>query len=297
MREFLDGLKELARIEQLLVKNGLNSMKLECTMRILQQLQVMRYKYRSPLVPFTSVDKTHQMRPVNGEYDGHIPQCSVSRCGFACCDVGTSGLNTIKLTKGELDKTKLSTTHLTVIENLGDSGCRATCNNGCENGKGCAPDTGRNNLSGYKPNDCDDYPWFRNLNIGKIEMWISDEKCPLPATAKLTHLPGVLEHFRRDVETDSNSTRSYEGAIGEMVDYKKFDPIDLEKLDPDDIKIIFEAGVHHAITKEWRTISVLTDDSPESDIQEYERRLRKKMEQALKIVHLRDGIRYSHLQY
>lgn len=297
MQEYLDGAKELAKIEELLMHEGVFGSKLDISMKVLRQLQVMKYEYKQRLTPYVYVDRTHQSRPIdNGNYDGHIPQCSVARCNFACCDVGNSGANTIKMAKDELKHTKLSTSHLTIIEDLGDQGCRTTCNNGCNGGKGCGPDPTRENASGYKPYDCDDYPWFRNLNRGQMEFWISDTKCPLSSTAKLTHLPGVFDHFNK-IMKDPSMVPSYENAIENMVNYKFFDPDDLEMLDPDDLENIFSAGVHLALDKEKKTISVLTDESPENAILEYEKELRKKAQQALEIVRRHDGIRYSHLQY
>lgn len=298
MQEFRDGAKELAKVATFLSEQGINTLRKGMIMRVLEQLELLRYQYRSSLVPYVKVDRAHQIRPSeNGNYDGHIPQCSTARCGFACCEVNSAGLNTIKLAKGELDRTRLSVSHLTIIEDLGESGCRATCNNGCDGGKGCGPDSLRGNQSGYKPYDCDDYPWFNNLDNGKVEFWVSDHKCPLPATAKLTHLPGVFNHLLNQLNSNQSAASSYEGAIKSMVGYKMFNPQDLEALSVEDFEITFAAGIQLALNKEKQTLLAVTDDALSTAMDAYEAELRRKAEQALNIVRQYDGIKYTHLQY
>lgn len=297
MKNKLDGHRELEKIEQLLQSNGLLGSRLEISMSVLRQLQVALYNFRSDINPFVSVDRSHQYRPENGDYDGRIPECNVARCSFECCDVGLSGTNTIKMPMREVENAKFPIDHLTIVEGPDEKGCRVTCNNGCNNSFGCGPDPKRDGKIGYKPYDCDDYPWFRNLNQGKIELWIADPKCPLPATAKLTHLPGVLNHFLWHLDSDSRIRASYENAIQDMVGYKKFDPIDLEKLEPQDFRIIFDSDVQLSINNEKENLKALNLSISKSDIQKYEDELRWKTSQALAIIQERDGIKYSHLYF
>jgi Fe-S-cluster containining protein len=102
---------------------------------------------------------------------GQIALCATSGCGYRCCEFQQG--NYIVLYPGELEEAVAkgpSTAHLRVIATE-SGGYRAVCT---------ARDTATCD-AGYKPLDCQSYPFFPVLHADRdeVDVMIKGRKCPL----------------------------------------------------------------------------------------------------------------------
>jgi Fe-S-cluster containining protein len=102
---------------------------------------------------------------------GQIALCPKNDCGYRCCEFQQG--NYIVLVPGELDEARkhgLSLDHLRITKEE-RGGHRAICH---------ARDTGTCD-GGYKPLDCQSYPFFPTLGPGEdeVSVLLKGRKCPL----------------------------------------------------------------------------------------------------------------------
>lgn len=109
---------------------------------------------------------------------GTIALCPHGGCGFVCCTFMQG--NYIVLYPGELDaaaRAGASSDHLTITDPDDHGGRRAICT---------AADTATCD-HGYKPLDCQSYPYFPVAGDGARLGLIRGAKCPLPDPAIRDH--------------------------------------------------------------------------------------------------------------
>lgn len=118
---------------------------------------------------------------------GVIPHCPHQNCGFRCCEFNQG--NYIVLYPGELEaaqKRSESVKHLEILE-LDNGGYKAVCR---------AQDTSCCD-SGYKPLDCQSYPFFPSINplTQRIVAGTKGKKCPLSLAMITEHREWVLRSW------------------------------------------------------------------------------------------------------
>jgi hypothetical protein len=120
--------------------------------------------------------------------DGIIPDCSTAGCWRTlgerrCC--GFQQGNFIVLYPGELDRARAagqSTAHLTITEPDYHGGQKVTC---------AAKDTATCD-NGFKPLDCQSYPFFPAAPLfGEIDLLVKGKKCPLQVEHLADHAASV----------------------------------------------------------------------------------------------------------
>lgn len=105
-------------------------------------------------------------------------------CGYRCCHFED---NYIVLYPDELSTTRLSTSHLNIIDEDYHGGKKAVCT------RRCSPED-------YKPFDCRVYPYFLvMLENGKIQ-FLKGAKCPLKKEELMDHKKNCINEFKRLVK-------------------------------------------------------------------------------------------------
>lgn len=119
---------------------------------------------------------------------GVIDACATSGCGYVCCQF-TEG-NYIALYPGEFEEAEaagLSTTHLSVTP-LRQGGFTAVCQ--AKNRGNCD--------GGYKPLDCQSYPFFPSINQGgEVVLGLKGKKCPLKEQSLKAHSGAILRRWSK----------------------------------------------------------------------------------------------------
>ena len=138
--------------------------------------------------------------------DGKIDLCPKSGCGFRCCEFQQG--NYIVLHPGELAAAEArgeSTAHLEVTRTE-RGGHRAICR------------AGRTEVcdDGYKPLDCQSYPYFPLLAEGEetVSRWLlKGRKCPLLPHEIDTHGKWVIEQWSSLLEASPDIARWLRGVV------------------------------------------------------------------------------------
>ncbi|MFA4995189.1 MAG: hypothetical protein WC521_07810 [Bdellovibrionales bacterium] len=121
--------------------------------------------------------------------NGKISGCAHTGCNRTCCEFKEG--NYILLYPGELDEaysSGKSTAHLSLIDGDYHGGQKAVC--AAKNAADCD--------KGYKPLDCQSYPFFPAS--GNVDELIKGKKCPLQESQLETHAEIVKDAWRQVCE-------------------------------------------------------------------------------------------------
>lgn len=137
-------------------------------------------------------DASHRTIELEVTGDGAISLCPKNNCGFRCCQFQQG--NYIVMYPGELEAAQErgeSTAHLKVFEE-DHGGLRATC---------VAADTATCD-NGYKPLDCQSYPYFPTLGYDETRLGVllKGDKCPLDRDEIAPHETWVGEAWQELVD-------------------------------------------------------------------------------------------------
>ena len=150
---------------------------------------------------------------------GRINLCVTANCGFRCCNFDEN--NYILLFPGELDKaiqSNYSIEHLTIIEEDELKGHKAICK---------AKDTSTCD-NGYKPIDCQFYPFFPTIKDDEIVM-LRGNKCPLKTTDIRDQANYVFQTIRKMICVNKETTLKWLRMV-QLIGYRKDGDLSSEKV-------------------------------------------------------------------
>lgn len=147
---------------------------------------------------------------IHQEKEGTIPHCPYQNCNFHCCQFNQG--NYIVMYPGEVEAARQNhekLDHLELIPYLGGykAICRAKDTSCCD--------------QGYKPLDCQSYPFFPRAPHGFVQIGLKGKKCPLTPIHLKIHRLWVQKRWERLIQQSPEVLEWIQKV--ELVGYEHYD--------------------------------------------------------------------------